>query len=89
MDDILKDLPQHIALVGSEKALILVERQIIVECSSIAEASLLFIALHYTLDLKYDPSLKTTMTFLQKILIGVDAGDLPSRLSTLMEKLSD
>ncbi len=88
-DQILtEDLPQHISIVGS-RCLIFVEGQSVLESKTFSEAVLLFVTLHYVLDLQYVKNILSTMTFLQKIIIGIGGEDLSSKLASLKEKLID
>lgn len=79
-DDIKADGHQHIAIVNKKRAVIVIERELVVEAETIPEAFMLFFSLHYALDLQYPPALKTTMEFFQKVVLKLNAEAIPPKL---------
>lgn len=87
-DDLKEDMHQHLAIVCNDRVVILIEREIIVECTNLSDAFLPFFALHYLLDLQYHARTKTTMEFVQKVVVKLGSKAIPSKLRNLMDKIA-
>jgi hypothetical protein len=87
-EELKTDSPQHIAVVSKERVVILIEKEIVIETNNIPEVFMMFFALHYFLDLQYRLELKTTMEFFQKVIIKVGVEGIPSKVTSLMEKIA-
>jgi hypothetical protein len=88
-DDVLKtDARQHIAIVNCERPVVLIEKEIVMECDNVPDTFIMFFAMHCALDLQYRHELKTTIEFFQKVIMKLGAEPLSSKVTTLLEKIA-
>ena len=85
------DCPPFIACVGCAKYFTIFEMEITVRnIDNMAEAVIIFFALHYNLDICYAQQKRRNLYFLefiQKILFGLERNKLSPRLTSLMSSL--
>ena len=65
----------------------MLEGNIVVEFSTLAEAFVMLFALMYTLHLSYPKDLANTFDFTQKVLMGLEDGKLKPRVLSLKNEL--
>ena len=71
-----------------ERIAVVLEGNIVVELSTLAEAFVMLFALMYALHLSYPKDLANTFDFTQKVLMGLEDGKLPRVLSLKNELLA-
>ncbi len=87
-EDLKDDTHQHIAVVGQDRVVVLIEEEVVIESKNIADAFIMFFAFHYILDLQYHHAMKTTMEFFQKAILKLGAESIPPKIRSIMEKIA-
>ncbi|KAI7797239.1 hypothetical protein IRJ41_022878, partial [Triplophysa rosa] len=71
----------------TERIAVVLEGDIVLESSTLADAFVILFALTYTLHLDYPKTLLNTFDFIQKVLMGVEDGKLRPRVLSLKNDL--
>ncbi|KAK2870713.1 hypothetical protein Q8A67_023240 [Cirrhinus molitorella] len=70
-----------------ERIAVLIEDNIVIESSTLADAFIILFALTYILHLNYPKQLHNTFDFVQKVLMGLEDGKLRPRVMSLKNDL--
>lgn len=92
----IKDVPLGLLLSNQtsdsnffcpERIAVVLEGNIVIESSTLADAFVILFALTYTLHLNYPKELLNTFDFIQKVLMGLEDGKLRPRVLSLKNDL--